>query len=85
MATFTQQRQNQIAVTQIIRPINPKVYTIWSFSEKKKKKFAKDMGALSHVFNKILASVYSVPCSLQGSRIGKATEIDIISHFFPCS
>ena len=52
---------------------------------KKKKKFAKDMGALSHVFNKILASVYSIPCSLQGSRIGKATEIDIISHFFPCS
>lgn len=54
-----------------------------------RKKFAKEIDAsefqLSHVFKEILTSVYYIPCSLQGSGIERATEIDMISHSFPCS
>lgn len=71
-----------IAVTQIICPINPEVFTIWSFSEKKK--FAKDMVAsescIQQNFSK-WGSLYTMLFTRQW--IGKATEIDIISHFPP--
>ena len=59
------------------------MYLLYGPFQEKKKSFPKTWELLSHVFNKILASVYSIPCSLQGSGIGKATEIDIISHFSP--